>query len=117
MSKDRLKIISLKEDGPRGWTGKSWASQQGYLCSNGHILIFTDADTCYINQDTINSSVSYFQNDNLDVLTGFPFVELRDFWSKMVNPMAVNLLFSVTLYRISIILNLMQLISWAVSLL
>ena len=27
MSKDRLKIISLKEDGPRGWTGKTWASQ------------------------------------------------------------------------------------------
>ena len=25
MSKDRLKIISLKEDGPRGWTGKTWA--------------------------------------------------------------------------------------------
>ena len=24
-SKDRLKIISLKDDGPRGWTGKTWA--------------------------------------------------------------------------------------------
>lgn len=103
MSKDRLKIISLKEDGPRGWTGKTWASQQGYLCSNGHILIFTDADTCYINQDTINSSVSYFQNDNLDVLTGFPFVELRDFWSKMVNPVwkLIGTLFGYTLSDIN----------------
>lgn len=49
-------------------------------------MIFTDADTCYINPDTINSSVSYFQSENLDVLTGFPFLEFRDFWSKMVNP-------------------------------
>jgi hypothetical protein len=86
MGKERLKIISLKEEGPRDWTGKTWASQQGYLCSTGQILIFTDADTCYINPDTINSSISYFQNENLDVLTGFPFLELRDFWSKMANP-------------------------------
>ncbi|MFZ0328540.1 MAG: hypothetical protein WBP64_00380 [Nitrososphaeraceae archaeon] len=49
-------------------------------------MIFTDADTCYINKDTILSSISYFKKENLDVLTGFPFVELRDFWSKMVNP-------------------------------
>jgi cellulose synthase/poly-beta-1,6-N-acetylglucosamine synthase-like glycosyltransferase len=81
-----LKIISLKEDRPHGWAGKTWALQQGYLCSNGHILIFTDADTYYSDQDTINSSISYFQNENLDVLTGFPFIELLDFWSKVVNP-------------------------------
>ncbi|MGA9841883.1 MAG: glycosyltransferase [Nitrososphaeraceae archaeon] len=56
------------------------------MCSKGDILIFTDADTCYINKDTIKSSISYFKKENLDVLTGFPFVELRDFWSKMVNP-------------------------------
>jgi hypothetical protein len=49
-------------------------------------LIFTDADTCYINKDTIISSISYFKKENLDVLTGFPLVELQDFWSKMVNP-------------------------------
>lgn len=84
-SREKLKIISLK-DKPKGWTGKTWASQQGYLCSKGDILIFTDADTCYINKDTILSSISYFKKENLDVLTGFPFVELRDFRSKMVNP-------------------------------
>jgi hypothetical protein len=86
ISNDRLKIISLDEDMPKGWTGKTWAMQQGYLCSNGDILIFTDADTCYINQDTIKSSVSYFQNKNLDILTGFPHLRLQDFWSKLVNP-------------------------------
>jgi hypothetical protein len=85
-SNGRLKIVSLKKDRPHGWTGKTWASQQGYLCSKGDILIFTDADTFYINSDTINSSISYFEKEDLDVLTGFPFIELRDFWSKIVNP-------------------------------
>ena len=85
-SYNRLKIVSLKKDRPLGWTGKTWASQQGYLCSKGDILIFTDADTLYMNSDTISSSISYFEKENLDVLTGFPLIELRDFWSKIVNP-------------------------------
>ena len=84
-SSEKLRIISLK-DKPKDGTGKTCASQQGYLCSKGDILIFTDADTCYINKDTIISSISYFKKENLDVLTGFPLVELQDFWSKMVNP-------------------------------
>lgn len=84
-SNEKLRIISLK-DKPKDWTGKTWASQQGYLYSKGDILIFTDADTCYVNKDIIISSISYFKKENLDVLTGFPFLELRDFWSKMVNP-------------------------------
>ena len=84
-SSEKLRIISLK-DKPKDGTGKTCASQQGYLCSKGDILIFTDADTCYINKDTIISSISYFKKENLDVPTGFPLVELQDFWSKMVNP-------------------------------
>jgi hypothetical protein len=49
-------------------------------------LIFTDADTYYSNQDTIIAAISYLQNENLDILTGFPFIELRDFWSKVIMP-------------------------------
>jgi glycosyltransferase involved in cell wall biosynthesis len=69
-SSEKLRIISLK-DKPKGWTGKTWASQQGYLCSKGDILIFTDADTCYINKNTIISSICYFKKENLDVLLVF----------------------------------------------
>jgi chlorobactene glucosyltransferase len=82
---ERLKIISLKER-PEGWTAKTWASQQGFLQSKGDILIFTDADTYYLNKDTIMAAISYLQNENLDILTGFPFIELRDFWSKVIMP-------------------------------
>ena len=48
---NRLKIISLNHK-PDNWTGKTWASQQGYLQSSGRILLFTDADTYYNNKDT-----------------------------------------------------------------
>jgi chlorobactene glucosyltransferase len=41
---DKLKIISLTEK-PDKWTGKTWASEQGYLQSAGTILLFTDAET------------------------------------------------------------------------
>ena len=82
---ERLKIISLKER-PEGWTAKTWVSQQGFLHSKADILIFTDADTYYSNKDTIMAAILYLQNENLDILTGFPFIELRDFWSKLIMP-------------------------------
>jgi chlorobactene glucosyltransferase len=82
----RLKIITITEK-PVKWTGKTWASEQGYLQSTGNVLLFTDADTYYMNKDTISQTVSYMQKENLDVLTGLPFIELRDFWSKVTMPL------------------------------
>lgn len=82
---EKLKIISVK-DRPKGWTAKTWASQQGFLHSKGEILIFTDADTYYANKGTIRAAISYLQNQDLDIITGFPFIELRDFWSKVIIP-------------------------------
>src|ERR687890_557890 len=94
---NRLKIISLNHK-PDKWTGKTWASQQGYLQSRGSILLFTDADTNYISKDTILLTISYMQKQNLDVLTGIAYTEaLRDVWSKIILPLwsLVNVLFDV----------------------
>jgi chlorobactene glucosyltransferase len=82
---DRLKIISLT-DKPDKWTGKTWASEQGYLHSRGNILLFTDADTYYMSR-AILRTVSYMLKQNLDALTGLPLIELRDFWSKITMPL------------------------------
>jgi chlorobactene glucosyltransferase len=81
-----LKIITITEK-PVKWTGKTWASEQGYLQSAGNVLLFTDADTYYMSKDTITQTVSYMLKENLDVLTGLPFIELRDFWSKVTMPL------------------------------
>ena len=83
---DRLKIITVTEK-PEKWTGKTWASEQGYSYSTGNILLFTDADTYYMRKDTIYEAVSYMQDQALDVLTGISFIELRDFWSKVTMPL------------------------------
>ncbi|MFN4245136.1 MAG: glycosyltransferase [Brevinematia bacterium] len=39
-----VKIISLNSDPPDGWTGKNWALWNGYLASEGELLLFLDAD-------------------------------------------------------------------------
>ncbi len=76
------------KDKPSNWTGKTWASQQGYLKSKGKILLFTDADTYYSKKDVILQSVLYMRKEDLDVLTGIPSSEkLRNFWSKITIPM------------------------------
>jgi len=81
----KLKIISLctKED---GWTGKTWASQQGYLKSCGDVLLFTDADSFFESKYVIELTVRQMSSENLDVLTGVPYLPLIDFWSKVVMP-------------------------------
>ncbi len=41
---ESIKLISLKEEPPEGWFGKSWAIWNVYKHSSGNILIFMDAD-------------------------------------------------------------------------
>lgn len=94
---DKLKIVSLK-DKPDNWTGKTWASQQGYLQSKGDVLLFTDADTNYVRGDVILQTVLYMQKQGLDVLTGvFSPEKLSNFWSKITIPLwdSVSILFGV----------------------
>ncbi|HET7644544.1 MAG TPA: glycosyltransferase [Nitrososphaeraceae archaeon] len=82
-----LKIIELKNK-PENWTGKTWASERGYLASNNEILLFVDAD-CYYEKSSVRDSILYMLNEKekIDVLTGYPFIELRDFWSKITMPL------------------------------
>jgi glycosyltransferase involved in cell wall biosynthesis len=57
----RLKIIELK-DKPDAWTGKTWASEKGYLKSRYDILLFVDADCYYKNyykNNCLLSTISY----------------------------------------------------------
>ncbi|MFL6472863.1 MAG: glycosyltransferase [Nitrososphaeraceae archaeon] len=94
---DKLKILSLKCK-PDKWTGKTWASEKGYLQSTGTVLLFADADTNYVSKHLIREAVSYMQKENLDVLTGIPSSEkLKRFWSKIIIPTwsFVNILFKV----------------------
>jgi chlorobactene glucosyltransferase len=81
----KLKVVSLSAK-PDGWTGKTWASQQGYINSAGDILLFTDADSLFESSYTIELTVRQMLADKLDALTGVPYLPLIDFWSKVVMP-------------------------------
>ena len=97
LTKDWVRMITLK-DKPDRWTGKTWASQKGFLSSKGEILLFTDADTYYSKRDTILQAVLYMKREKLDVLTGIPTSEkLTNFWSKITIPMwdLLGILFGV----------------------
>jgi cellulose synthase/poly-beta-1,6-N-acetylglucosamine synthase-like glycosyltransferase len=94
---NKLKILSLKFK-PEKWTGKTWASEKGYLESKGTLLLFADADTNYVDRHLIRKAVHYVQKENLDVLTGIPSSEkLNRFWSKIIVPAwdFVNVLFKI----------------------
>ena len=96
-AEDKLKILSLT-DKPQGWAGKTWASEQGYLHSKGSILLFTDGDTHYGRKDVISLTLSYMHKQNLDVLTGIPYMgKVHDFWSRTILPLwtLVSILFGV----------------------
>jgi chlorobactene glucosyltransferase len=81
----KLNVISLSAK-PDGWTGKTWASQQGYINSSGDVLLFTDADSLFESKYVIELAVKQMLSDKLDALTGVPYLPLIDFWSKVVMP-------------------------------
>jgi chlorobactene glucosyltransferase len=81
----KLNVICLSAK-PDGWTGKTWASQQGYMNSEGDILLFTDADSLFESRYVIELTVRQVLSDKLDALTGVPYLPLIDFWSKVVMP-------------------------------
>jgi chlorobactene glucosyltransferase len=94
---NKLKILSLKYK-PDEWTGKTWASEKGYLESKGTLLLFADADTNYVSRHLLRKAVHYMQKENLDVLTGIPSSEkLNRFWSRIIVPTwdFVNILFKI----------------------
>jgi glycosyl transferase family 21 len=57
------------------------------LASNGQILLFTDADSFYYNKYTIANIIALMQKEQVNVVTGSPLIELRDFYSKLVMPL------------------------------
>jgi chlorobactene glucosyltransferase len=70
---------------PDGWAGKNWACYQGYLRSEGEILMFTDADTEHAS-NTMTLATQHLLSQNLDALTAVPHLVCNDFWTKITLP-------------------------------
>ncbi len=76
----------LTSDGPPpGWTGKANACQQAAGAAQGEWLLFLDSDT--VAQPTLlESLVSHTTCQQLDMVSIFPFLELKSFWERLILP-------------------------------
>lgn len=70
---------------PDGWAGKNWACHQGYLRTEGEVLMFTDADTEHAT-NTMSLAIQHMLSLNLDALTAVPHLVCNDFWTKITLP-------------------------------
>ncbi|MBH58816.1 MAG: hypothetical protein CMO19_00140 [Thaumarchaeota archaeon] len=87
---DRFSIVKINHDNP-DWVGKNYACHKGYKKSNGSILLFIDADTEH-HSNSVLSSFSYMQQNNLDVLTTLPQLICPDFWGKLILPILISMI-------------------------
>lgn len=78
--------IASSQDLPSDWTGKNWSNYQGANASEGEWLLFTDADTEFYPQ-ALSASVAYAQEENLDMLTLMPRLDMVAFWDKVTLPL------------------------------
>lgn len=67
------KVVS-SEELPTGWTGKTWACQQGANHANGEVLFFLDADTYFVSGG-YEKLASYYgaRNEGDTVLSLLPY--------------------------------------------
>ncbi|WP_257008271.1 glycosyltransferase [Bacillus sp. FJAT-45350] len=72
-----LHITSLD----KGWLGKNHALYHGYQASKGDYLLFTDGDVMY-EKDTIEKSITYTVENQIDHLTLSPNMNVERFWTK-----------------------------------
>lgn len=65
-----IRVLSLQQELPSGWKGKTYACHQGALIANGDWLLFIDADTLHT-KEGIPRAVFYAERTNLDGLSLF----------------------------------------------
>ena len=84
------KVVSVKEK-PEGWTGKTWACEEGFRNSSGEWLLFTDADIEF-EKRLITRALHFALSKNIEVLTLMPRILCKSFWAKLIQPIFIHLL-------------------------
>ncbi len=80
-----IKVLSVNRP-DEDWIGKNWACYQGYLKSNGNLLLFTDADS-YHSENTMSLAVQNIIYYGLDAITIMPRLLSYDFFTKVTLPL------------------------------
>ncbi|HEU5460815.1 MAG TPA: glycosyltransferase [Nitrososphaeraceae archaeon] len=85
-----IKVVNVNQPGG-DWIGKNWACYQGYMKSNGNLLLFTDADS-YHAENTLSLAVQNINHNKLDALTIIPRLICNDFITKVTLPILFTFL-------------------------
>ena len=80
----KIKVVNVTER-DKNWIGKNWACYQGYLRSNGILLLFTDADSFH-SEKTMSLAVQNIIYNKLDAITVMPMLLCNDFLTKATLP-------------------------------
>jgi glycosyltransferase involved in cell wall biosynthesis len=80
-----IKVLSVNRPDD-DWIGKNWACYQGYLKSNGDLLLFTDADS-YHSENTMSLAIQNINHYGLDAITIMPRLLSYDFFTKVTLPL------------------------------
>jgi len=80
----KIKVVNVTHR-DENWIGKNWACYQGYLKSNGNLLLFTDADSCH-SEKTLSLAVQNIIHNRLDAITVMPMLLCHDFLTKVTLP-------------------------------
>ncbi|MGQ9612031.1 glycosyltransferase [Chloroflexus sp.] len=89
----RLRIITGKPL-PPGWVGKCHACQQASSAASGEWLLFLDADTAPA-PDLVAALLCHALSTNGDMVTIFPFLELKTWSERLILPPFVALIVSI----------------------
>ncbi|HEX6294409.1 MAG TPA: glycosyltransferase [Nitrososphaeraceae archaeon] len=80
----KIKVVNVTHR-DENWIGKNWACYQGYLKSNGNLLLFTDADSSH-SEKTLSLAVQNIIHNRLDAITVMPMLLCHDFLTKVTIP-------------------------------
>ena len=81
----RFKLISAPPL-PAGWIGKTWALQQGFLASQGEIVVTIDADV-RLEKQALVKSVNLLQDSELSFISPYPRQIAKTFSERLIQPM------------------------------
>ena len=84
------KVVSVKEK-PEGWTGKTWACEEGFRNSSGEWLLFTDADVEF-EKSLVTRALHFALSNKIEVLTLMPRILCKSFWAKLIQPIFIHVL-------------------------
>lgn len=90
ISNSTIQVVNVNQTGD-DWIGKNWACYQGYLKSNGNLLLFTDADS-YHSENTMSLAVQNINHYRLDAITVMPRLICKDFFTQVTLPLLTTFL-------------------------